>query len=390
MKLLLKIIGWILSTILLVVILLFIFDYDYVLKGIQVVYFQGHSTAYIDDYSEFENRVIPSGENVVEWPLSEDYNQVIPTKRLQKTHKDLETVAFMIIKNDSIWYENYVDNYSMDSKTNSFSMAKSITVALLGKAIKDGYIKNLDQSVGDFITEFNKNKQAKLTVGDLASMSSGLNWDEDYYNPFSQTAKAYFGNDIRKEALNLKVVEEPGKSFKYLSGNTILLGMVIEKATSQELSTYLSDSFWKPLGMKDDALWQLDSEESGMEKAYCCIASNARDFAKFGKLFKDNGKWNGKQILDSNFVNTVTKAKFEESPQYGYGFWLSNYNGKEIFCMRGILGQYVIVIPEDDIIIVRLGHKLIRREEGEEHAKDFFIYIDEAYKMLANDSKTTT
>ena len=387
MKLLLKIIGGFLATILLVVILLFMFDYDYILKGIQVVYFQGHNTAYIDDYPEFENRVIESGENFDAWPLSQDYNKAIATKRLQKTNKAMETVAFVIIKNDSIWFENYAENYGLDSKTNSFSMAKSITVALLGKAIKDGYIKSLDQPVGDFLTEFTKNEHGKLTVGDLASMSSGLNWDEDYYNPFSQTAKAYFGDDIRKEALDLRVIEEPGKSFKYLSGNTILLGMVIEKATSQDLSSYLSESFWEPLGMKEDALWQLDSEKSGMEKAYCCIASNARDFARFGKLFKDDGKWNGKQLLDSKFVKTATTARFEESPQYGYGFWLSDYYGKEIFCMRGILGQYVIVIPEDDLIIVRLGHKLIPREEGENHSKDFFIYIDEAYKMLADDSK---
>ncbi len=387
MKLLLKIIGGFLATILLVVILLFTFDYDYILKGIQVVYFQGHNTAYIDDYPEFENRVIKSGKNVVEWPLSKDYNIATPTKRLQKTNKDLGTVAFVIFKNDSIWYENYAENYGPDSKTNSFSMAKSITVGLLGKAIGDGYIKSLDQPVGDFLTEFTKSKHGNLTVGDLASMSSGLNWDEDYYNPFSQTAKAYFGNDIRKEALNLKVIEEPGRSFKYLSGNTILLGMVIEKAIGKDLATYLSESFWKPLGMADDALWQLDSEESGMEKAYCCIASNARDFARFGKLFKDNGKWNGEPLLDPKFVEIVTKARFEESPQYGYGFWLSDFNGKEIFCMRGILGQYVIVIPEDDLIIVRLGHKMIPREEGEKHAKDFFIYIDETYKMLAHDSK---
>ncbi|TVZ26391.1 CubicO group peptidase (beta-lactamase class C family) [Gillisia sp. Hel_I_86] len=388
MKLLLKIIGGFLATILLIVVLLFLFDYDYLLKGIQVVYFQGHKTAYIDDYTEFENRVIESGENFDEWPLSPDYNKTTPAGRLQKTNEELGTVAFLIIKNDSIWYEKYAPNYGIDSKTNSFSMAKSITVALLGKAIKDAYIKSLNQPVGDFLPEFNKDKQAALTVGDLASMSSGLNWDEDYYNPFSQTAKAYFGDDIRKEALNLKVIEEPGNAFKYLSGNTILLGMVIEKATGQELSTYLSDSFWKPLGMKENAFWQLDSEESGMEKAYCCIASNARDFARFGKLFKDNGKWNGEQLLDSEFVETATKARFEDSPQYGYGFWLSDYKGKEIFYMRGILGQYVIVVPEDDLIIVRLGHELIPRKEGENHAKDFFIYIDEAYKMLANGSKT--
>lgn len=391
MKLFLKIIGGFLATILLVVILLFLFDYDYILKGIQVVYFQGHKTAYIDDYTEFENRVIEADTTSSDaWPLSEDYNTANSTKRLQETNAEMETVAFLIIKNDSIWYESYAPNYGKESKTNSFSMAKSITVALLGKAIKDGYIKNLNQPLGDFLPEFSKRKQKQLTVGDLASMSSGLNWDEDYYNPFSQTAKAYFGDDIRKVALSLRVVDSPGKAFKYLSGNTILLGMLIEKATGQQLSNYLSDSFWKPLGMKEDALWQLDSEVSGMEKAYCCIASNARDFAKFGKLFKNKGKWNGRQLLDPDFVTKATKARFKDSPEYGYGFWLSDYNGKEIFYMRGVLGQYVIVIPEDDLIIVRLGHNLIQREDGEKHSKDFFIYIDEAYKMLANDSKTTT
>jgi CubicO group peptidase (beta-lactamase class C family) len=391
MKLLLKIIGVFLASILLVVILLFIFDYDYILRAVQVVYFQGHKTAYIDDYPEFQNRIIKADSSVISsWPLHENYNEAKPTDPLTDLNKELGTVAFLIIKNDSIWYEDYAEDYGMISKTNSFSMAKSITVALLGKAIKDGYIVDLNQPVGDFFPEFNKGEQAKLTVGDLASMSSGLDWDEDYFNPFSQTARAYFGEDIRKEALGLKVIEEPGTSFKYLSGNTILLGMVIEKATGKPLTTYLSERFWKPLGMAHDALWQLDSEESGMEKAYCCIASNARDFARFGKLLKDEGKWNAKQILDSEFVKTVTKARFEESPEYGYGFWLSDHNGKEIFYMRGVLGQYVIVIPEDDLIIVRLGHSLIQKEEDEKHAKDFFIYIDEAYKMLANDSKTTT
>ena len=391
MKLLLKIIGGFLATILLVVILLFIFDYDYILKGIQVVYLQGHKTAYIDDYPEFPNRIIKADSTVSSsWPLHKNYNEAKPSDRLTDLNEELGTVAFLIIKNDSIWYEDYAEDYGLLSKTNSFSMAKSITVALLGKAIKDGYIKDLNQPVGDFFPEFQKGERAKLSVGDLAAMSSGLDWDEDYFNPFSQTARAYFGDNIRKEAVNLNVIEEPGTSFKYLSGNTILLGMVIEKAAGKPLTTYLSESFWKPLGMAHDALWQLDSEEYGMEKAYCCIASNARDFARFGKLFKDDGKWNGKEILDSKFVKTVKKARFKESPQYGYGFWLSDYKGKEIFYMRGVLGQYVIVIPEDDLIIIRLGHNLIRREEGENHAKDFFIYIDEAYKMLADDSKNST
>lgn len=136
------------------------------------------------------------------------------------------------------------------------------------------------------------------------------------------------------------------------------------------------------MGMNEDALWQLDSEEKGMEKAYCCVASNARDFAKFGKLYKDFGKWNGKQLIDSAFVARSIKPVFEDSPHYGYGLWLENYKGKEIFYLRGILAQYVIVIPEDELIIVRLGKDKGKKPEGRQHSNDFYVYLEEVYKML--------
>ena len=386
MKTFLRILGITLAALLFGIVLLYIFNYEYILRGLQVIYFKGHTTAYIDDHPEFSNRTIPAGEVPQHWPSHIDYNKATPTQRLRETNEELGTVAFLIIKNDSIWYEDYAAGYDENSLTNSFSMGKSITTALLGKAIKDGYIKSLDQPVSDFFPEFKNSEFPVLTVGDLSSMASGLNWDEDYYNPFSVTARVYFDKDIRKIARDLRIISEPGTEFKYLSGNTILLALVIEKATGKELSTYLSESFWKPLGMRRDALWQLDSDESGMEKAFCCIASNARDFAKFGKLFKEYGTWNNEQILDSAFVATAIKPRFESSPQYGYGFWLSEYQGKDIFYMRGVLGQYVIVIPEDDLIIVRLGQKLIKRKNEEEHSPDFFIYVEETYKMLDHDS----
>ena len=119
-----------------------------------------------------------------------------------------------------------------------------------------------------------------------------------------------------------------------------------------------------------------------MEKAYCCIASNARDFAKFGKLFKQNGQWNGQRLINPSFVRTMKNPRFEDTPYYGYGLWLSDYKDKEIFYMRGILGQYVIIIPEDDVIIVRLGQGLLKRNGEDKHSPDFYRYIDEAYKML--------
>ena len=379
MKFLKKLLKWILIVIATLVLLLFIFDYSYILKGVRVVYFTGHNTAFIDDYPYFENDTIKKGTNASEWPIHKNYNTVEATNTLSKVNKDWGTIAYLISKNDSIWFESYYEDFNKNSKTNSFSMAKSITTSMLGKAIMDGYIKNLNQPISDFYPEY---KGAKTTVGDLASMASGLDWVEDYTGPFSITARANYNGDLAETILNQKIVETPAKEFKYLSGNTQLLGMIIQKATGKSLSNYLSESFWQPMGATNDALWQLDDGKNKLAKAFCCISSNARDFARFGKLYKDHGKWNGKQLLDSSFVAKCITPRFKESPQYGYGWWMKDIGKKHFFMMRGHLGQYVIVAPDDNVIIVRLGHRKSPDEGVGQFTEDISVYIKEAYKML--------
>lgn len=360
---------------------LYAFDVDYLSKAVRTIYLKGHTTAYLDDYTQFDNRIISKSIVTQPWAFHSKYNTVKTTPTLQQLHQELGTVAFLIIKNDCLWHESYYDGFGKDSKSNSFSMAKSMVSACLGKAIKDGKIKSLDQPVSDFLPQFNSGPSAKMTVGDLSSMASGLNWDESYYSPFSVTTRAYFTEDLQSVILGLKGVNASGVSYTYLSGNTQLLAMVIEKATQQNLADYVSDQFWKPMGAENEALWQTD-KENGMVKAFCCVASNARDFARFGKLYKDLGQWNGKPILDPAFVARSVTPRFKASPEYGYGWWLSDYKGKSIFYMRGHLGQYVIVIPEDDLIIVRLGHQQGKDLVDSPHSADFFVYIDETYKML--------
>ena len=380
MKKLVRFFKGLLALILAIVGLLYITDYDYIIKGVRVVYMTGHTTAYIDDYVHFENDTIFAGGPSWDWPKHQQYNQVKPTDELNRVNELLETVAFVIIRNDSIWYESYADDYGRDSRSNSFSMAKSITSAMLGKAIEDGYIKSLDQKVGDFFPQY---ADDATTVGDLSSMASGLDWDESYKSPFSVTARAYYDDDLAETILNQQVVDTPGEDFTYLSGSTQLLGMVIEKATGKKMAAYLSESFWQPLGMQNDALWQVDDKKNRLAKTYCCIASNALDFARFGRLFKNKGNWNGRQILDTAFVETATVSRFEGEP-YGYGFWISNHLDKHIFVMRGILGQYVITVPEDDLIIVRLGRQLGSREPGADFSSDFYKYVEETYAMIGD------
>jgi CubicO group peptidase (beta-lactamase class C family) len=187
---------------------------------------------------------------------------------------------------------------------------------------------------------------------------------------------------LKSLILGLKVVEEPGQRYKYLSSDTQLLGMILEKATGKNLSDYLSESFWKPMGAKIASPWQVDSKESNLAKGFCCIASSARDFARLGKLYKQHGKWEGRQLLDSSFIAKSLTPKFSNAPFYGYGWWLDKYIGKEIFYSRGHLGQLTIVIPEDDLIIVRLGNLISKEEQGSAHSQDFYTYIDEAYNII--------
>ncbi|ODS83535.1 MAG: serine hydrolase [Chryseobacterium sp. SCN 40-13] len=381
MKFLKKFLIWFTVVLASIIIIMYIFDVDYLLRAVRTIYFKGYTTAFLEDYKDFPNREIKKG-TAQPWAIAKDYNAVPATPELAKTHKELQTVAYLIIKNDSIWHESYFDGYGKDSKSNSFSMAKSIVSASLGKAIMDGKIKSLDQKVSDFFPEMQGKYAKDVTVGDLSSMASGLNWDEPAYSPFSSVTRAYFDSDLKKVILGLKVTEQPGKKFVYLSGATELLAMVIEKATGEYLSDYVSKNFWQPMGAENDALWQLDHEPDGIEKAFCCIASNARDFARFGKLYKQHGKWNGKQILDSTFVAKSITPRFADAPEYGYGWWLHTYLGKKMYYMRGHLGQFVIVVPEDNLIIVRLGHLKGLQTETDPHSNDFYVYVGEAYKML--------
>ena len=346
----------------------------YLSELVSTIYKIQRTEADITDYKFFDNIEIPKSKNPQAWPIHKKYNETPSTEQLNLKHSNLGTVAFLIIKNDSIWHEKYFEGYDKNSLSNSFSMSKSIVSATMGKAIQEGYFKSLNDKVGSYIPEYTAGLASNLTIGDLSSMASGMKWTESYTNIFGVTARAYVGSNLNKLIKSRPIIKKPGESFKYLSSDTQLLAMTIEKATNNKLSTLVYDWFWNPMGAENKALWQVDNIKTNTEKAYCCFNSNARDFARFGKLYKDKGVWNGVRLLDSAFVENSLKARFSSSPQYGYGFWLGKFKEKKYFSMRGHLGQYVIVFPKENIIIVRLGRL---EEKGEER-----IYIEEAFKMI--------
>ena len=374
-----KILKWVFIIITSLILLLYAFNIEYLIKGVRTIYLTGNNTAFISDYEYFDNREIINS-NPEPWPIHKNFNQFTETEELKVLNEQRETKSFLVIKNDSIVFEKYYDGYDENSLSNSFSVAKSIVVSLMGKAIMEGKIKGLDQPVSDYFDEYKEGLASELTVGNLASMSSGMKWNEKYYSVINITSESYFTDDLRSVILRQKIIDKPGQSFRYSSGDTQLLAMVIEKATGTTLSDYLSEKFWKPMGAENNALWQLDSDNYGMEKAYCCIASTARDFARFGKLYINNGKWGNEIILDSSFVELATKPVFDSSPYYGYGWWLYNFEGKKVFTMNGHRGQFVISFPEENIIIVRQG-SFNEKGRVSNNSGDLYKYISEGYKL---------
>ena len=380
MKLLKSKIGLIISLFLIFAGLNFSSDIVYLSELVGTVYKMQRTNADITDYKYFENITLSKSTSPQPWPIHKDYKNLPETENLKKIHAELGTVAYLIIKNDSIWHEKYYQGYKKDSYSNSFSMAKSIVSATMGKAIQNGYFESIDDKVSSYVNGYSDGLAEKLTIGDLSSMASGLDWNESYTDVFGVTARSYISSELNELIKSRAIVEEPGKSFKYYSASTQLLSMVIEEATQNKISTLVQDWFLEPLGFENNSLWQIDGKKNNTVKAYCCFNSNARDFARFGKLYKDFGKWNGVQILDSSFVAKSIKPRFKKSPEYGYGFWLGKINENDFFAMRGILGQYVIVVPERNIIVVRLGKKNL--EKNNDRPKDFDVYLTEALKMF--------
>ncbi len=359
------------------VIVAFIRGDQYLFKGLWACYLHGYNTASIDDARFFETHPVTAGNNVWQWPLSNNYNKEQLSQRLSDELKKTGTVAFVVIQNDSILHEHYDEGYTDSSRSNSFSMAKSITTMLAQIAIQKGVFTGWNQPVKTIFPDLKGTHANELQLWHLSTMSSGLLWDEAYKNPWSVTAKAYYGNNIKELMLSLPISDTPGQKFNYQSGSTELLAMCLMQKTGKTLAELATEWLWQPLQAQHSATWHTDG--TGTEMAYCCFNTDARDFARFGKLMLHSGNWNGTQVLDSQFVQLATKPAL--APEYGYSFWLDDSRGTKVFYQWGLLGQYIISIPEYNVCIVRLGKHEIH-EANSPHNEDFHVIVEEVLKMV--------
>jgi CubicO group peptidase (beta-lactamase class C family) len=343
------------------------------------------------DHEKFPARTIHNGPSVSRFdklPADNRYaSQIEAIARDTNNGESLEeyldasgTTAFLVIHDDRLLYERYFDGYDESSIHTSFSMAKSFASALVGIAIDEGHINSVNEPITNYIPELLEKDERfeSITIRHLLTMSSGIKYEEGGDLPWSEEAddtKTYYATDLRKLALeNSRIEGKPGEYFEYNNYNPLLIGMILERATGMSVSRYLQQKLWKPMGMEADGSWSLDSTENGFEKMESGVNARARDFARFGMLFAEEGNWEGRQLISRGWVGESTRADTSTDPSqdYQYFWWVNTPEGESYhFSARGNYGQYIYVAPEKDLVIVRLG-----KEEGEQ-GYDYWIYLFE-------------
>lgn len=276
-----------------------------------------------------------------------------------------DTQAFLVIQDDSLIYERYFKGLKRDSILTSFSVAKSFTSALIGIAIQEGYIKSVEDPITEYIPELAERDPRfhDIRIRDLLMMASGLRFTEEGGLPSTNDGSlTYSFDDLRRLALTeTKIMEPPGKTFLYNDYNPILLGMILERATGRPVTTYLQEKIWSPVGMEYAGSWTLDSKEKGFEKMFVGLNARAIDFAKFGRLYLNDGNWNGTQLVPSEWVSLTTQDNGlipDDKVHYGYFWWAYQCTpDTRDFSAIGDHGQYIYLSPEKKLIVIRNGEE---------------------------------
>jgi CubicO group peptidase (beta-lactamase class C family) len=287
--------------------------------------------------------------------------------------KKTNTLSFLIIRNDSLLYEKYFPAKDENILYPSFSVSKSFVSALVGIAIDEGYIKNENQPITDYLTDLKGEGFKKITIKHLLNMKTGLGFSENYSSPFADVVRYYYGPNLKRYLKHLKVKEEPGMKYDYVSVSSLLLSLIVEKATGTDIVVYLQNKIWNPLGMEFEANWSVDSKKHQVVKSFCCLNAQTIDFAKLGRLYLYKGNWNGKQIISKEWAEKSITYSKDSTCNFYYNYQWRVGNMGDFFA-KGALGQFIYVNPDKNIIIVRNGN-----EYGINNWEDVFREI--AYQL---------
>jgi len=324
-----------------------------------------------------KSRIISAGKDVYPLPKGAPLDVGIDADAYMK---DQRIAGLVIIQDGKIRVEKYGLGFSADGRWTSFSVAKSFTSTLVGAAIKDGYIKSIDDKVSDYIPDLKGSVYDNVTIKHLLTMTSGVKWNEDYVDPKSDVAlfnahKAEPGVDVTVSYMRKLKREAPsGTKWVYKTGETNLVGVLVSSATKKNLSDYLSEKVWRPFGMEHDASWLLGS--TGHEISGCCLQASTRDFARFGLFILGGGIAEGKSVLPDGWIAEAT-TKHADTDQaedgYGYQWWTVNDGS---YAARGIFGQSIFIDPKRKLVIASNSNwpQATDRQGGDQGKKRFAFY----------------
>jgi hypothetical protein len=318
-----------------------------------------------DDWKRFPSRVVRAGDTPIYFDVEENnifLDFKIEDVQLEDFLEASNSTAFIVLHDDALLYEGYFNGSSHEVTQSSFSVAKSFASTLVGIAIEEGFIGSLQDPITVYIPELLERdaRFADITIQHLINMTSGIRFERDESNPFSDDFITSHSPDLRAAALDTEIVEAPGQRFHYNDYNPQLIGMALERATGMSISEYMATRLWAPIGAEADGSWDLDSKRSGFERMSVGVNGRAIDFAKLGWLFLHGGKAGKRQVVPQTWVEQITHVT--DAPQtdrgdhanyYKRAWWLDVEN--EAYYAEGDFCQWIYVYPAADLVLVRHG-----------------------------------
>lgn len=291
---------------------------------------------------------------------------------------DTDSQALIVVKDDTIVYEGYASGFERADLATSFSVAKSFDSALIGMAIDEGFIGSVDDPITDYLPEMLERDPGfgQITIEDLLLMASGLDFQELRWWLFNgdDPLTTYYPDQREISLENTNIVDPPGQYFLYNKYHPQLLGMILERSTGMSVTEYTQTRLWDRIGMEYDGAWALDSEESGFEKMEAGLNARPIDFAKLGRLYLNDGNWDGVQVVSASWVEaSISLDPATHNADYyshawgpwvyddGHGYyrymwygWLRDGEPAD-FMAEGDHGQFIYVSPANEVVIVRNG-----------------------------------
>lgn len=334
----------------------------------------------------FPSILVSTGENI---SFFQEEKMITPkwndNTTISSYIKENHIAGVIVLKNNNIIMEHYSEGLNKETLWTSFSMAKSVSSMLLGVALKDGAIEGLDDPLQKYIPELKGYDYGKVTVRQLLTMTSGIAWNEDYEDANSDVAQMYQSPCENSEShiltymKSLKFEYKPGTHWNYSTGETDLVGILIQKATGKSLADYLSEKIWKPWGMEHCAYWLAD-ECSNLNIGGSGLSSSLRDYARLGTLMLNKGKIENEQILSEDWEKDATSLLQQTNDQgggYGYLWWRFNDGS---YAAVGIFGQMLYIDPSKDLVIAQIA--AWPKASSQDLAKGRQAFIDAVHRGL--------